>query len=548
MISHAFRFVLLASALFAASCASAPPLSPTVELRLLAINDFHGHLDPPASGIRALDQTGASVTIRGGGGAARRAALVEQRRPLSPNAIMVAAGDLIGASPMLSAVFHDEPTIEALSMMGLAISAVGNHEFDEGPQEVQRMQDGGCHPTDGCRGPTQFQGAQFRYLAASTIVDATGQTLFPASAVREFDGVRVGFIGLTLEGTPEVISPAAAAGLTFRDEVETINAETERLRAQGIEAIVVLIHEGGFRTSGAGDCPGVSGPIVDIVEALHPSVDVVVSGHTNGIYICRIGDKLLTSAGGYSALLTDIVLTLDRASGDIVASEAQNLVVADTLTPNAQQVAHIEAYRTLAAPLMNRPVGALAAPISNARAPSGESPMGLVIADAMVAAAERELGARPDVAFMNPGGVRAELPNAGDVTLSDLFTVQPFGNDVAAFEMTGAEIEALLAQQFRADSNMILHVAGLSYTWRNTVTDTVLANTIRIGGAPLDPARSYRVVTNSFLAAGGDGFTAFRNNRPRTIVGNDLDALEAYVAAHSPLPAPTGGRVRVVTP
>jgi 5'-nucleotidase len=409
------------------------------------------------------------------------------------------------------------------------------------------MQTGGCHPRDGCRGPAPFAGAGFQYLAASTIVDATGQTLFPASAVREFDGVRVGFIGLTLEGTPSVLTPSASAGLTFRDEAETINAETERLRAQGVEAIVVLIHEGGERAAGPGDCPGVSGPIVEIVEALNAAVDVVIAGHTNQIHICRINGMLLTSAGQYGAMITDIALTIDRASGDVVRAEAQNLVVAETIAADATQAAHIDAYRTLAAPMMNRRVGEIAAPLMRTTTESGESPLGLVVADSMVASAQAETGARPDVAFMNPGGVRANLPSAGAVTLSELFSVTPFGNDLVVFEMTGAEIEAVLAQQFRSDRTMILQISeGSSFAWRQTPAGAGLQpGSVRIGGAPLDPARTYRVVTNGFLASGGDGFTAFRNNRPRTMVGTDLDAFEAYVAARSPLVAPAMGRIRV---
>ncbi|MGE3250533.1 MAG: bifunctional UDP-sugar hydrolase/5'-nucleotidase [Hyphomonadaceae bacterium] len=544
----AARFALLIAALFAASCVSTSERSATVELHLLAINDFHGNLESPQGGTRILDAQGQTQRLGGGGSAARLATLVAERRAAAPHAIMVAGGDLIGASPMLSALFHDEPTVEAMGMMGLSLSAVGNHEFDEGAAELLRMQNGGCHPLDGCRGPAPFTGARYQYLAASTIVDATGETLFPASAVRTFDGIRVGFIGLTLEGTPEALSPAASAGLTFRDEIETINAEAARLRAQGIEAIVVLIHEGGARTAEPGDCPGLSGDIAPIVEGLDASVDVVVSGHTNGIYICRVGNALLTSAGQYGAYLTDITLTLDRRTGDVVASAAQNIVVAETIAEDASVAAHVAAYSALAAPIRNRAVGAIAAPLPRARTDAGESPLGLVIADSMIAGVARELGSRPDIAFMNPGGVRADLASAGPVTLDDLFAVLPFGNDLMVLELTGAEIETLLTQQFRGgENNTILQISeGSRFAWRRTASGgTLVPGSIVINGAPLDRARTYRVVTNSFLAFGGDGFNAFAGERTRTVAGGDLAALETYVAAYSPLPAPSAPRVRI---
>jgi 5'-nucleotidase len=531
------------AALALAACASAPQRTGTVELRVLALNDYHGYLDPPRGGINVVDASG--VTGRQpGGGAARLATLVAERRAQSPHSIFVAAGDLIGASPLLSALFHDEPTIEAMTMMGLELSAVGNHEFDEGPAELLRMQNGGCHPDDGCLGPQRFEGAGFQYLAASTIVDSTG--LFPASEIRSFDGVRVGFIGLALEGTPDIVSPAGTSGLSFRDEIVTINAETDRLRAQGVEAIIVLIHEGGYRLAGAGECPGLSGAINAIVEGLHPAVDVVVSGHTNGIYICRTADKLLTGAGQYGAYLTDIVLTLDRASGDVVSADAQNIVVAQEIAQDPAQLAHIEAYRPLAAPMANRVVGTVVAPISNVRNDAGESAMGLVIADSMIAAAEATLRERPDIAFMNPGGVRNSFAAAGPVTYEQLFDVQPFGNDIVVLRMTGAQVEAVLNQQFRSNARFILQVSGASFAWRQTPEGGALVpGSVMIGGAPLDRARTYQVATNSFLADGKDDFSAFLAAQSRTTIGPDLDAFEDYVAAQSPLAAPATGRVRL---
>ncbi|MEY8875887.1 MAG: metallophosphoesterase, partial [Leptothrix sp. (in: b-proteobacteria)] len=327
--------------------------SDPIEVQVLAINDFHGNLLPPAGGVRVRDPQDASRRIDvPAGGAEHLASAVRALQGLNPNHIFVAAGDLVGASPLLSALFHDEPTIEALGLMGLEASAVGNHEFDHGAAELLRQQRGGCHPVDGCRGPQPFAGARFQYLAASTVDSRTGQTLLPAYVVKRFEGVPVAFIGLTLAATPGVVVPSGVAGLTFGDEVQTVNALVPQLRAQGIEAIVVLIHEGGFPSGDYNECPGISGPIVGIVERLDPAVDLVISGHTHRAYNCRIGGRLVTSADKYGTVLTRIDLTLDRRSGDVIRARADNQIVrTDDHPKDAAQAALIAGYERLAAPL-----------------------------------------------------------------------------------------------------------------------------------------------------------------------------------------------------
>ena len=299
-----------------------------VSLRILAINDFHGNLRPPGGGIRIADPDDKSkkVTIAAGG-VEYMATLVKQLRAGAQNTIFVAAGDLIGASPFLSAMFHDEPTIEALSMMGLSVASVGNHEFDEGKDELLRMQNGGCHPTDGCLGPHPFPGAKFHYLAASTFEKSTGKTIFPSYQIREFSGLPVAFIGLTLKGTPDIVRPVGVAGLEFRDEADTVNALVPELKARGVEAIVVLIHEGGFPTGDYNECPGISGPIVDIVRKLDKAVDVVISGHTHQAYVCEIDGRLVTSGDKYGTVVTAIDLKLDPATHDVISAKADNVTV-----------------------------------------------------------------------------------------------------------------------------------------------------------------------------------------------------------------------------
>ncbi len=516
----------------------------TVEVQLLAINDFHGALEAPASGLRVTDPaaSGGSRTVASGG-VARLATLIKQRAVGHPYSLVVAAGDLIGASPLLSSRFHDEPTIEALTTLGLTLAAVGNHEFDEGVAELRRMQQGGCHPQTGCMGSAPFIGAGFQYLAANVIDDSTGLPIFPAHAIREFGGIRIGFIGLTLDETPALLAPAAGKGLHFLDEAATINREVRKLRDEGIKAIVVLIHEGGTADSGTDSC---AGPITDIVPQLDTAVDVVISGHTHRAYNCQVDRRLLTSAGQYGTQLSDIILTLDRYTGDIVRSRAQTLVVADTVAEDPALAALVARYKALVAPLLARQVGIVTAPMSTAKTPAGESVMGAVIADAMRAAAERNTGERIDVAFMNPGGVRGEIPAAGLVSFAELFTVQPFGNTLTVLTLSGADIEAVLRQQFGNEPRRILHVsAGFSYRWRETRGEgaAVVAGSILLNGEPLQPQQDYRVVTNDFVASGGDGFTVFTAGKDTIPAGIDVEILEEYLAAHSPFTPPVAERI-----
>lgn len=518
-----------------------------VRINLIAINDFHGNLDPPAGGTRLYSTTELGKWTNVPAGGAPRLATAVKQLSERPNTVMVAAGDLIGASPLLSSLFHDEPTIESLSKMGLAITSVGNHEFDEGWQELKRMQDGGCHPVDGCKGPRPFAGAGFEYLAASTYLDS-GETLFPAYTVREFEGVKVAFIGLTLEGTPDIVTPAARVGLSFRDEAETVNALVPKIRADGIEAIVVLIHEGGFTAQGLDDCHGLSGVIGEIVTKFDKAVDVVVTGHTNGIYICTVDGRLVTSAGAYGARVTDISLLVDPQTGDVIGKSARDIpLVLDGFAEDAEQVALIAEYRTQAEPLMNRAVGSVTADVTRSRGVSGESAMGSIISDAMLEEARKQ-EAGIQIAFMNPGGVRSDLlfKAGGVVSYGDIFAVQPFGNDLVAMTLTGAEIDRVLQEQYQPDGNKILQVSeGFTFTWRQTPGQLIeiIPGSVKLNGVPLVADQPYRIVTNNFLAGGGDSFVSFKLGREREILGSDIEALEHYFAAHSPITPVARGRI-----
>lgn len=546
-----FPFVQLLGAA-ALICLAAPVPAQSVqpvELRILAINDFHGNLTPPPGGIRIADPEDKTkkVTVQAGG-VEHLATTVKRLREGRKNSIFVAAGDLIGASPLMSAMFHDEPTIEALSDMGLELSAVGNHEFDEGKDELLRMQNGGCHPVDKCQGPHPFAGARFHYLAASTIEKATGRTIFPPYEIRTFDGIPVAFIGLTLQATPEIVAPGGVSDLEFRDEAETVNALVPELQAKGVESIVVLLHEGGVPTGDYNECPGISGPIVDIVKKFDRAVDVVISGHTHQAYICEIDGRLVTSGDKFGTLVTAIDLKLDPATRDVVSARADNVIVHSNPTPkDSAQTALLDAYDKLAAPLANRRAGIVTATLSRVPNEAGESALGDVIADAQLAATRENGGAA--VAITNPGGIRTDIARREDgaVSYADVFASQPFRNRLVTLTLTGAQLKNMLEQQWLDPRRpRILQVSkGFSYAWDATKPygEHVLADRMVLDGAPIDPSKAYRVTVNDYLAGGGDGFSVAKQGTERRYGIYDADALYGYFQVNSPVAPASPGRI-----
>ena len=550
-MKHLFRAVLIA-AVIASSVGAAPALAQTttpVELRILAINDFHGYLQPPPGGIRIPDPNDKSKRIAvKAGGAEHMATLLKQLRQGAKNTIFVAAGDLIGASPFPSALFHDEPTIESLSMMGLEVASVGNHEFDEGKDELVRMQNGGCHPVDKCLGPHSFAGAKFRYLAASTIEKSTGKTMFPPYAIRQFEGIPVAFIGLTLKGTPKLVLPVGVADLEFKDEADTVNALVPELKARGVEAIVVLIHEGGFPTGDNNECPGISGPIVDIVKKFDKAVDVVISGHTHQAYVCEIDGRLVTSGDKYGTLVTAIDVRLDPPTRDIISARADNVIVRTAVyARDPEQTALIASYDKVAAPIANRPAGSITDTLSRSPNDAGESVLGDIVADAQLDATRDEKDGDAVIAFTNPGGVRTDIAKKADGTVSyaDVFASQPFRNQLVT--LTGAQIKDALEQQWLDPKRpRILQVSkGFNYAWDGAKPygERVLVDRMSLNGQPIDPAKSYRVTVNNYLAVGGDGFTLLKEGTGQQFGIYDVDALYGYFRANSPIAPTAPGRI-----
>lgn len=571
------------------SACAAPPIETAatppapVAVKIIAFNDFHGNLQPPKRVIESFGADGRTVQVPAGG-AAYFASAVAKLRSENPNNVVVSAGDMTSASPLLSSLFLDEPTIAAMNLVGVDFNAVGNHEFDRGARELLRLQNGGCEKNTHlvpCR-VEPFAGARHRYLAAN-VATADGGTLFPAYGIRSFgEGaaqVRVAFIGMTLKDTPTLVIPTGVAGLDFRDEAETVNALVPKLKAEGADAIVVLIHQGGYSKEplNSRSCAGLSGDVLPILDRLDPRVDLVVSGHTHNSYICDYAainpakPFLLTSAGYGGTLLTDITLTIDPVADRVVAKSAEQVILqgegfetsklSAPIDPghprfeaDPRVTALIDRYAAAVKVEAERPVGKLARPALRDEDDMAEQPLGNLIADAQLAATAAPDSGGAQIALMNPGGVRADLnPRAGGtVTFGDIYAVQPFGNVLTTRSYTGAQLRAVLEQQFdpaKAGSPLLLLPSrGFTYSYDRSRPVGRRIVDMRLNGVPIDPARVYRVTASNFLMNGGDGFTTLAAGTDATTGMQDLDALELYFAQAGTLTPPAADRTRDLTP
>jgi 5'-nucleotidase len=547
----------------------ARPASGTVAVQLLAFNDFHGALEPVPGGSGSIGEADA-------GGVEYLAAHLSRLKAANPNTVVVSAGDNIGATPLLSSLFHDEPTIEALGEAGLQLSALGNHDLDEGWWELYRIQKGGCHPVDGCQDGTPFAGAPFTYLAANVVldprradsdrlklagIDGTDQRpLLPGWTVREIGGVRVGFIGIILEQTPRVILASAIKGLSFGPEADAVNAAARALGEQGVRALVVLMHEGGSqRGADINGCEGMSPQLVDLVGRMSDDIDVVVSGHSHQAYNCTIDGKLVTSAASLGRIVTDIDLEVRRSDGEIVAKAARNLIVTRDVDRDRTQTALIARYAPAAEAASRRVVGTITASLTREANAAGESALGDVVADALLEAAARTPGAEADLAIWNPGGIRADLEanrgrGATPVTYAQVFAVLPFGNELIVKSVTGEALVQVLEQQFggptgASDRVRIMQVSkGFAYAYdaSRPFGQRVDRASVRLNGEPLRPDRRYRLATSNFLWDAGDGLEALGTATDPTIVGVDHDILAEYLARRAPVAPGPQDRIRRV--
>ena len=569
------RFFAAAAALLATACATTPvgrESAAPVEVQILAINDFHGALEPPKLSVSTKSPDGRDVEVPSGG-AAYLAGAAKALRAGQAHSVTVSAGDTIGATPLPSALFLDEPAIDALDLVGVEFNAVGNHEFDKGSAELRRMQEGGCEKYTGrqpCR-VQPFDGAGFRMLAAN-VLTADGQTLFPGTGIREFGPVQLGFVGMTLKETATLVTPAGVKGLAFADEAAAANAAVAPLKAAGADAIVLLIHQGARQKGTFNDknCPELSGDLLPIVDRLDPAIRVVISGHTHASYVCTYRKPdgtsvLLTSAGRSGMMITDIRLGL-RPGGEVPKVRAADniLVQGESFSSGGKQVAISPAFRRFdpdpaTAALVaryvqasqaeaQRVVGRLSGTVTKEASPDREFTAGNLVADAQLAATR---GHGAQVAFINSGGVRTDLVPGpdGNVTFGQIFAMQPFGNNLVVKTLDGAQLLRLLEQQFAGansaeDASILLPSAGFAFRYdlQRPAGQRIVGATLN--GRPVAPSTRYRVTTNNFLASGGDGFTVLAEGTDTLDAGIDVDALEAYLKAGAE--APGLGRVKDV--
>ena len=537
--------------------------SAPLDVRLIGMNDLHGNLEPPTgSSGRVTLPDGTTVDA---GGAAFMATHVRSLEDAVGESVVVGQGDLIGASPLTSALFHDEPTVEVLNTIGMDVNAAGNHEFDEGYAELKRIQRGGCHPVDGCQFHDPYRGARFPILGANVTLKRNGLPALPPVWLSFHDGVPIGYIGMPLEGTPEIVSAEGIRDLQFGDEVEAADRYADLLHRFGVRTIVLLIHQGDPTTGGGpNECRILPGAGRAIAESVSPKIDVVLSGHSHQQYNCVVNDpagqpRPFVQGLSFGRILSVVDLKIDRRTKDVIRSQTRvdNHIVTRTVAADATVQALIDEARTLSAPIANRQIGTITANIVRAAVASGESPLGNLIADAQL---ESTTGAGAVAALMNPGGVRADLTYTsspvgegdGVVTYGEAFTVQPFGNVLQTLTLTGAQIKTVLEQQWQPQpgGSVVVRIlqpsASFNYTWSQSAPIGSKISNITIGGTPVDPAASYRITVNNFLADGGDGFTELRNATNRVGGDVDIDAFAEYLTAHPNTAPPATNRITQV--
>lgn len=514
-----------------AAADAAPPAPAVVKVRLLAFNDFHGNLKPPTNKVPKVD---GPV-----GGAGYFAAHLKRLADGHPNTVIVAAGDLVGASPLTSALFHDEPTIAVMNTIGLGVTTIGNHELDEGMDELLRLKKGGCHPKDGCKFEKEFAGSKFDWLAAN--VTRGSESPLPGYVIKEVGGIPIAFVGMPLEDTPRSVVPEGVAGLSFANEDKVANGLVPEIRAKGVETMILLIHEGGeSKSPGLDECNDFKGSIVGIVEKLDPAYDAVVSGHTHQLYNCKVAGRPVTSASSFGRVITTIDLEIDPKTKNVTSAVAHNHAVTQDIAPDPTVQAIVDKAVAAAAPLENRVIGKISDTLAGGGRNGQESTLGRVIADAQLEATKK-LGAK--IAFVNAAGIRSDIvfAKSGDekedglVTYGEAFAAQPFGNTLVTMTVTAADLAETLGRELRGAGVYVSD--GLVVKWDR---DSKEPPTLLFKGKPLKGTTPVKITTNNFLA---DRDPTLAKVKDRVNSGADLDALEAYFAAHKVVEPPKKPRL-----
>ncbi len=549
--------VIIVSMASLGSLGVSEPQKGTTEVQILAINDLHGQLEPPISEmVIGYNETGTPISVDAGG-MEYLATHIKELRSENPNTFVVSAGDSIGASPIISSQFHDEPTIKALNTIGLNFSAVGNHELDNGLNELMRIQNGGCHPTDGCMGNSSFEGAHFQYLAANIVNETTNATIFPAYKITCIQGAPIGFIGVALEDTPSIMTPSKVKGLKFLDEAETINKYAKELKHMGVKTIVVIIHDGGYQKGIYNDSQNMSGPILDVVNATNGEVDVFITGHTHQTYNANIDGRIVTEAGSASTVLTDIDLVISNKTHDVIEARSKNIIVSRDVPKDSEVTELVKEYESLVASLANRVIGNITSDITAVMSDSGESALGDVIADAQLYSTSNPSDGGAVIAFANPGGIRAdliynqqsgsELP--GQITYGEAFSVQPSETSLVTMTLNGTQIDTLLEQQLDNPSPRILQVSkGFSYAWNESAPlgNMIDISSIKINGTSINPNNLYRVTVNNRMADGSYNLFVLKEGVNRTEGPLCRDALVNYLTSFSSVTPGPMNRIALV--
>ena len=539
----------LSTAVLMSACVTTP--APPIAINLVAMNDFHGHLE--ASKFSYAPKAGAPEVSVQAGGVAVLASALRSWRAEDRELLFVAAGDLVGGSPALSGMWADEPSLAALDMLGLNVSSVGNHEFDQGRKELLRQQFGGCdsnRPDKACQFAPSYHGAKFSYLAANVIDSSTGKPLLPAWRIDEVRGVKVGFIGAVLKGTSSVVLASGIVGLRFIDEADAINAALAEVRARGATVFVVLIHEGGHTDEGFAEpnCSKLEGPVVAIAKRLDPALRLIISGHSHTGFQCKLGERVITQAEMGGHVLSRIRLAVDPASRALRDIDVHNVLMsADSFPPVPEMTAFVNSVKERSNAVLARPVAHFAVRSSGRKLnEAGEAPLGDLAADAVLAAT-RAQGVQ--IGFMNIAGLRKDIDVDADmqVRYSHVQAMLPFSNTLVIMDMSGAQLRELLEQQWREGSeptrSMLQISDTLRYSWDSTRPrgQRVVPGSIMVEGVPLDESKVYRIAANNFLSEGGDNLPMFRQatNKVDTAI-RDVDAFSAYLAQRERAGKPAG--------